>query len=185
MSNLPADVGQRIKARRMQLHYTIAEVAKRSRLSSPFLSQLEHGKTQASLDSLVRIAKALEVNLSFFTVNPDGADSQHAIRTPDLYRHFSVATSKVTYAQLGLSDSERQLEPLLLTLTPNSTETLSHVGEAFLMVLQGVLKLHLADQEFLLETNHTAHLKPGVSYSCCNPTTQEVRLLWVGTPRLF
>ncbi len=177
------NIGDRIRSRRMQLQFSITELSKRSGLSSPFLSQLEHGHTQASLDSLLKIAKALEVSLSYFTPDSNG---HNPVRSPQQFHYFSLETSDTKYARMGLGDSECRLEPLLVTLPPRCADNiLPHLGEAFLLVLQGVLRVCISGEEHLLLTGHTAHLKPGVPYSWCNDTPEEVRLFWVVTPKLF
>ncbi|WP_156758810.1 helix-turn-helix domain-containing protein [Microbacterium karelineae] len=57
----PSDprVGPAIRARRRALGLTIVQLAERSHLSHPFVSQVERGRANPSLDSLDRIARAL------------------------------------------------------------------------------------------------------------------------------
>jgi transcriptional regulator with XRE-family HTH domain len=175
-------IGQQVRARRMQLHMSLTDVAKRSRLSVPFLSQLERGNTGASLESLTQIAQALEISLSYFCE----ASPHNPVRAPQQFQRFSLAGSEVVYARMGSSDDECRLEPLLVMLPPYSAaEPPTHTGEAFLLVLQGRLGLWLNSEERTLEAGHTAHFRPGAHYTWRNPTPEEVRLAWVGTPRLF
>ncbi len=177
------NIGERVRSRRMQLQLSIAEISKRSGLSSPFLSQLEHGHTQASLDSLLKIAKALEVSLGYFDSNSNG---HNVVRTPQHFLHFLLGSSGTSYARMGSGDSDNQLEPLLVTVPPNSTqETLNHMGEAFFTVLQGRLWVGVEGQEHELEAGCGVHVKLGMPYSWRNPNPKEVKLIWVGTPKLF
>lgn len=178
-------VGQRVRARRMQLQLRIKDLAERSGLSCPFLSQLEHGHTQASVESLIRISKALEVSLSYL-VDSFTPGSMFSILAPKQFHYFSLLGSAASFARIGIGDNQRQLEPLLIALPPYThIEKLDHVGEAFLFVLQGGLEVCISDQTYRLEAGHAAHLLPGIRYSYTNPNTVESRLVWVGTPRLF
>ncbi|MFD8015137.1 helix-turn-helix domain-containing protein, partial [Streptomyces sp. NPDC059762] len=52
-------VGAAVRRRRRALDLTLAEVAGRSGLSSPFLSQIENDRARPSMRSLQRIADAL------------------------------------------------------------------------------------------------------------------------------
>ncbi|MEU0273587.1 XRE family transcriptional regulator [Streptomyces sp. NPDC006307] len=52
-------VGAAVRRRRRALDLTLAEVARRSGLSSPFLSQIENDRARPSMRSLQRIADAL------------------------------------------------------------------------------------------------------------------------------
>ncbi len=177
------DIGERIRSRRLQLRLSIAQVARHSGLSSPFLSQLEHSHTQASLESLLKIAKALEVSLSYFDSNSNG---HRVVRTPQHFHHFLLGSSGTSYARMGSGDSQSLLEPLLVTVPPNSgLETLNHFGEIFFTVLQGRLWVCMEGQEYLLEEGHGVHIKPGINHSWRNPGSKETKLIWVGTPRLF
>jgi transcriptional regulator with XRE-family HTH domain len=176
-------VGRQMRARRMQLQLTLTELAKRSGLSVPFLSQLEHGHSGVSLDSLQQLARGLEVGLDFFVHSPDGPCP---VRSPRQFQHFLLSDHQTRFANAGSRDSECVLEALQVVLPAGCNEEgLEHQGEAFLVVLQGKLSLCIQGEEHLLHSGYTAHFKPGASYSWRNPSDSEVRLMWVGTPRVF
>lgn len=59
-----ASLGQRIRARRVALGLTLADVADRASLSLPYVSNLERGRGNPTIDALRSIAKALETSLS-------------------------------------------------------------------------------------------------------------------------
>jgi quercetin dioxygenase-like cupin family protein len=116
----------------------------------------------------------------------DTSNGDSEVRTPQEFLNFLLGNTGTRYARMGSGDRDHQLEPLLITVPPNSqTEKLNHLGEAFFMVLQGKLWVCLEGKEYRLEEGHTAHSKPGLAYSWRNEGPQEVRLIWVGTPRLF
>jgi transcriptional regulator with XRE-family HTH domain len=56
-------IGLRIKESRLQKQISQAELAERIDLSASYISHIETAKKQASLESLVRIANALEVTV--------------------------------------------------------------------------------------------------------------------------
>ncbi len=58
-------VGERIKARRIELEWTQEQLAKESGLSKGFLSDLEAGKRSVGADSLLAIATALGVSMDY------------------------------------------------------------------------------------------------------------------------
>jgi transcriptional regulator with XRE-family HTH domain len=57
-------IGQRIRARRVELGWTLAEVAEKSGLSLPYVSNLERGRGNPTLEALTALANALEVPLA-------------------------------------------------------------------------------------------------------------------------
>lgn len=56
-------VGQRIRARRKKAEMTQEKLAEKSNLSYKYLGEVERGIVNISLDSLVRIAKALRIRI--------------------------------------------------------------------------------------------------------------------------
>ena len=59
-------IGSRIKDLRINKKMTLKELSEKTDLSTGFLSQLERGLTSVATDSLLNIAEALEVDLSYF-----------------------------------------------------------------------------------------------------------------------
>jgi transcriptional regulator with XRE-family HTH domain len=59
-------IGQKLKHRRNDLNLSLRALAAETGLSAAFLSQIECGKSNPSLNSLQRIAEALHVPLSYF-----------------------------------------------------------------------------------------------------------------------
>jgi transcriptional regulator with XRE-family HTH domain len=56
-------IGQRLRGRRVKLGLTLAQVAERSGLSLPYVSNLERGRGNPTLDALAALADALEMPL--------------------------------------------------------------------------------------------------------------------------
>ena len=60
----PVQLSKRLRARRNELGLTLAQVADRSGLSLPYISNLERGRGNPTLDALTKLAQALEVPLA-------------------------------------------------------------------------------------------------------------------------
>jgi transcriptional regulator with XRE-family HTH domain len=60
----PQVVGQRIKALREALQLSLRDLAERSGVSAPMLSQVERGETSPTLSVAARIARGLDLSLS-------------------------------------------------------------------------------------------------------------------------
>jgi transcriptional regulator with XRE-family HTH domain len=60
----PAVVGQRVKALREAMQLSLRDLAERSGVSAPMLSQVERGETSPTLSVAARIARGLELTLS-------------------------------------------------------------------------------------------------------------------------
>jgi transcriptional regulator with XRE-family HTH domain len=60
----PVVVGQRIKALREAMQLSLRDLAERSGVSAPMLSQVERGETSPTLSVAAKIARGLELSLS-------------------------------------------------------------------------------------------------------------------------
>jgi len=63
--NLSQSIGQRIMLRRKQLGYTQEQAAEKSGLSHQFFSTVETGKKNLRAESIIKVAKALEVSTDY------------------------------------------------------------------------------------------------------------------------
>src|SRR5919199_5659229 len=76
------DVGERLRALRRFRRCTLRTIAARSGLSESFLSQVERGRSSASIASLRRIAEALGVSMADL-FGPDGVPGPKVLRRAD------------------------------------------------------------------------------------------------------
>src|SRR6476646_8974960 len=60
----PVVVGQRVKALREAMQLSLRDLAERSGVSAPMLSQVERGETSPTLSVAARIARGLDLTLS-------------------------------------------------------------------------------------------------------------------------
>ncbi len=78
----PAALGPRIKALREAMDLSLRDLAERSGVSAPMLSQVERGDTSPTLQLATRIAAGLELRLSqLLRLDEDGAIT--VVRAPD------------------------------------------------------------------------------------------------------
>lgn len=68
----PDTLGERLRARRTALDLTLAEVAERSGLSLPYVSNLERGHGNPTMDALRALAGALEASVGAFLDESSG-----------------------------------------------------------------------------------------------------------------
>ena len=75
-------IGQRIRMLRMKSGLTQEQLAEASDLSVPYLSHIERGSKRASLETLVRVAEALDVTVDRLLSGIQPADRDALL--PDL-----------------------------------------------------------------------------------------------------
>ena len=70
-------LGKRIKALRTRLHLTQDQLSERARITPQYLSNIERGKENPTLDMLIRLAEALKVDAwEMFLSDSEAPDAQ-------------------------------------------------------------------------------------------------------------
>jgi transcriptional regulator with XRE-family HTH domain len=155
-------VGEKIKELRETKGLSLKEMADLTGFSTALLSQMENHLISPSLGTLIKISRALDVNLGYFF--GEGPGEPYTIVRKDERKKVSRFASKdgvkygYSYESLGFEKKDRHMEPFLVTLEPatvRSTKTSTHEGEEFIFVLEGEMEVTLGD--------HTDVLYPGDS----------------------
>ena len=105
-------MGKKIRKRRGDFDLSLRELANKTSLTASFLSQVERGVISPSLNSLRKIAEALEVPLLFFL--SDTSDRSPLVRA-NARPHIDLEHSSVTY-ELLTPDMSRKMEVICGTL---------------------------------------------------------------------
>lgn len=178
------DIGSQIKELRRRRGLTLREVSRQTGLSTGFLSQLERGLTDIALDSLRKLAAALEADPAQFLSAPRLGQR----RTLRSYERSlaQVEPGRFIHYHLTNQAEPKAMLPRLVELLPiNSDEAIrpySHEGEEFLYVLEGILTLHLAGEQQELCPGDSAHYPSALPHNWANYTNKVVRLLVVSHP---
>ncbi len=173
-----------IQEKRKQLGMTLQEVADKAGLSPAFLSQAERGQTTPSLVSILKLADALDVDISYFVTPPEPdslvkrADEPVRIEFDSPFRYYRVDG--------GVRN--KKMTVILVEAPPHSTSaavTRGEQGEEFIYVLSGELHIQIDDKVFDLRAGDSVHLDSQSRRSISNITDSTYRCLWVVTPPFF
>jgi transcriptional regulator with XRE-family HTH domain len=87
-------LGDRIRARRVGLGLTLATVAERAGLSLPYVSNLERGRGNPTLEALTALARALDVSLSDLLTEGEQAAGEEIVlaQAPSSLVQFARST---------------------------------------------------------------------------------------------
>lgn len=181
------DVGKKIKELRSNKNLTLKDLSAATNLSIGFLSQLERGLTTIAIDSLSNIAKALEVNLSYF-IESKKNNKKIVIRSYEK-EVFQIDNNQFIHYHLTNDVENKNLLPRLIEILPNKTEeditSYPHEGEEFVYVLEGILTLIIDGDEYELFPGDSAHYNSNIGHNWTNCTSRTVKILTVNTPNIF
>ncbi|MEG0771729.1 XRE family transcriptional regulator [Clostridium sp.] len=177
-------IGSKVKELRTQKKMTLKELSEKTNLSTGFLSQLERGLTSIATDSLLSIAEALEVELSYFF-------SSAKRKERFIQRSYEREVDNIDnclYINYVLSNnaSDKTMLPRLIEMLPNcSNEDLSafhHEGEEFIYVLEGIVTLFINNERQELYPGDSAHFDSKVCHNFTNYTNKISKMLIVSIP---
>ena len=171
--------GEMIRARRLELGLTLHELADRTKLSIPFISQVERNKAAASMVSLMSIARALDVRVTIFMEIPTG---EAPVKRRDNPQRIEV-DSPVEYIQLSAGMKFQQMDAIFMVIPPGHVFPVDQrEGEDFLYVLKGELYSELGDMKLTLNEGDSMHFDSRTPHTASNLTEKDMHLLYVGTP---
>jgi len=104
----PMNIGETIRNYRLQKGMSQGDIEKRTGLLRCYLSRVENGHTIPSLDTLAKIAGAMELPLAQFFAENTHHDG-HAGRTPQLSDEDVRFLSQVRRYSSSLNESDRKL----------------------------------------------------------------------------
>ncbi len=145
-------VGERIKDLRETKDLSLRQMADLTGFSTALLSQMENHLISPSLGTLIKLSRALDVNLGYFF--GEGPGEPYTIVRRNERKKVSRFASKdgvkygYSYKSLGYEKKDRHMEPFLVTLEPatvKSAKTSTHEGEEFLFVLEGEMEVTWGD----------------------------------------
>ncbi|HYY02601.1 MAG TPA: XRE family transcriptional regulator [Gaiellaceae bacterium] len=176
------DVGERLRAIRRSRRCTLREVAERAGVSESFLSQVERGRSSASIASLRRIAGALGVTVADL-FEPTGPPKPRVLRRderPALL--FGVLGRKLLLTPRPL----HQLEVFVGELdVGGSTGTEPYVhgdSEELVVVLTGTVQLELGGDVHELEAGDSIDYRSSTPHRVVNVGVDQAEVMWIISP---
>ncbi len=153
------NLGQKIKNLRQRKGWSLQQMADHSGLSQPLLSQIESEVVAPPVATLLKIAKALKVNIGYFFQEGESGKKAVVVRKNErkqIFRRIHEDPSRVGYyyESLAYPKADRHMEPFLVQFEVKRKEDLlffNHKGEEFLLVLEGQLEFSYEDETIILE----------------------------------
>jgi transcriptional regulator with XRE-family HTH domain len=173
-------LGARIRAARLRRDVSVGELAAAAGVSKSLVSQIERGLAAPSIDTVRRLASALQVPVfSLFLEEPDnGMVVRRAQR-----RMVRYPGSRATREILSPSLNGRMVL-LWVTFPPGEDEhePVRHVGEESVVVVRGTLEVEIGDQRVVLEVGDSMTFDPDAPHTFRNPGDDVTEILTVISP---
>lgn len=166
-------IGTKVRELRQKNRYTLQDLAARSGLSKPFLSQIENDHVVPPVATLLKLARALNVGLAHFFQNEETEEKISVTRGHERQRlerrpHHEEGEVQYIYESLETKMGTKHMEPFLVEFPMLGTEDMvfmSHMGEEFMYLIDGKLEFRTADRVEILEPGDTIYFQSEISHS--------------------
>lgn len=168
------NLGQKIKALRQRKKISLDDMARRTNLSQPLLSQIESEVVAPPVATLLKIARALNVNISYFFQAEEGEEKKAVVvrknERKKVFRRIHEDPAKVGYyyESLAYPKADRHMEPFQVEFEAKKKEDLiffNHKGEEFVFVLEGQLEFNYENEVYLLEPGDSLYFDSSLPHA--------------------
>ena len=183
------DVGRKLRETRRRSDMVIDDVASQSGLSRAYISQIETGKASPTLQTVEKLAGALNIPMA-------------ALFTDDDFRLKVTRSSERQVMQFGAEDApiaqrklihfltapDRTLELVMLEIPVGfaaGPPDLGHEGEEAFYVLQGRVRVNIGDESHVLEEGDSVHWAATLPHQTVNIGNKKAKLVFARTPPGF
>jgi len=171
-------LGEAIRTQRHVLGLTLVEVASRTGLSHPFLSQLERGLARPSMRSLTAIAVALETSAQALLAVAESPAAEPVCFVSQ--RDAPPAVESPGGTARSLVRGERAMLPLEFRGAPREFhEYFRHPGEEFVYVLDGRIEFDVDGEFYEVGAGECIYYAGGVRHRWRSAGPADVRLIAV------
>lgn len=180
----PAAVGLRVRALREAMGHSLRDLAERSGVSAPMLSQVERGETSPTLSIASRIARGLDLSLSQL-LRLDEGDAVTVVRrngrVPGGARSrghsYEVLTPPIPGQRAEVS--LHVLAPAALTAGADDPPMHEPGARETAVVLEGALRLHCDGAAHDLDAGDSVTFDSDLPHRFENPGAEPTRFLAV------
>lgn len=179
-----ADLGMKIREKRLEQNMSIKELASRTGLTSGFISQIERNMTEPSITSLRKVAEALDVAVFYFFI--DEVNNNSVVRKEERQK-LTFPNSHLVYELLS-PDLNRQMEMFFATLESGAVtcdEPLSHNGEEVILVLKGTMEITIGSDTNVLEEGDSIYYFANIPHRIVNIGNNDLEFVSTITPPRF
>ena len=185
-------IGAAVNALRKKANMTLKGLSDATGLSQGFLSKFERGQTTIAVDSLMQIASALGTSIDQLLTQQEAVEQidegpkiiHRSYENTVLYKENNFINYQITDNYAGMSVFPRQIV-LLPTQNADHTVLMTHKGQEFVYVLEGILTIRIGKDTYDLYPGDTAHFKSNVQHTWYNNTNRNTVILTIHTPNIF
>lgn len=181
--------GGKLRTVRERREITMRTLASKIGVSESLISQIERDRISPSLDTLMAIVDALEIDLEYLFKDFKHNKSVSLVRKDDRNRHFIDGVDYEQLSNIPDLPPEHAIEAFLLTLPPKAArgnKDYGHQGRELGFILTGTAELQYGTETYTLEEGDSISFSANIPHTLKNPGAEKLTALWIITPpRMF
>jgi transcriptional regulator with XRE-family HTH domain len=165
-------IGSKIRNLRKKAEMVLQDLSDRTGLSKPLLSQIEKEVVSPPVATLLKISRALNVNISYFFQDGDMEERVVLVKRDESKvidsRYFGREESGYYYEALAYKKSRKSMEPFLVEFKHKRADQLtyfSHEGEEFIHLLQGTLEFRTEERDLVLQEGDSLYFESSIPHA--------------------
>ena len=167
------NLGSQVRQLRQRRDLTLQDVSDATGLSKPLLSQIENNIAAPPIATLLKISKALGVNIGHFFQDSPSTSRIVVVRQEERHRAMSRIFEEADkvgyrYESLAYPMADKHMEPFIVEIEPNREDELqfyNHRGEEFLFVMEGEVEFRGANQVIVLYNGDSIYFHSSIPHS--------------------
>jgi transcriptional regulator with XRE-family HTH domain len=182
-------IGRKIRELRKESGLILQDLSDRTGLSKPLLSQIEKEVVSPPIATLLKISKALNIEIGFFFQGNSPEEKIVLVKKDESKvidsRYFGREESGYYYEALAYKKSKKYMEPFLVEFKRKKAEKLSyfsHDGEEFIYLLEGVLEFRTENQQYVLHPGDSLYFESSIPHAYRALERKNARALTVVYP---
>ena len=166
-------IGSKIRELREKRRYTLHDMTAKTGLPKDLLAQIESGEFIPPIATLMKLASALGVGMTYFFKDEAGSEKIAVTRAREHVRmkrrpHHREGEVNYIYEALETRKANKHMEPFLVEFPVQDTSEMvfvSHQGEEFLHLLEGQLEFRSIDHVEVLNSGDSIYFESDLSHS--------------------
>ena len=167
-------IGGKVRELRGKRHYTIKDLSIKTDLSKTLLSEIENDEVVPPVATLLKLAKALGVGMTFFFEDVEISEKVSVTRPGDRIQlkrrpHHHEGEVDYIYEILETKKPDKRMLPLLVEFQPMDRSDMvftNHEGEEFLYLIEGILEFRTDDRMEILQPGDSLYFESDINHSC-------------------
>ena len=164
---------------------SLEALASKAGLTKGFLSEVERGRKDPSISTVVELARAMDVPISKIFENPDEAHAYYSlVRSSERKPIARQGTLHgYEYEAIAYRKQVKKMEPFIASLpTAPPREYFRHEGEEMIFILEGRIGLYLQDEYLELGKGDCIYFDASIPHRSFSLGKRRSKALIVVTP---